>query len=411
MTLYAGLDWASAEHAVCVIDSSGEVVDRLTIPHTAEGLGKLVRALDRRGQADGAPVPIAIERPSGLVVDTLVDAGQPVVPIHPNVVKATRPRYGTSCAKSDPGDAYLLADLLRTDGHRFRPLEPLSDSLRALRSKVRTRDDLVAARVRLANQLRSLLEAFWPGAAAIFADVDSPIGLDFIERYPAPRDAAHLGPKRLARFLAAHRYSGRRSPAELLDRLRTAPTGLAGDIEEDSRRMQALAYVAAIRPIVAQLRKLTSSIEHDIAQLAVGRTMMSFPRAGRVNAAQIVAELGDDLTRFVDADHLAAEAGVVPVTRASGKRHAVVYRFACNKRLRAAITNWASNSRRESDWAAHIYKRARARGCDHPHAVRILARAWCRVLWRVWQDGGTYDVERHAAAKALIPPPAHPDDA
>ncbi|PIE16546.1 MAG: IS110 family transposase [Proteobacteria bacterium] len=411
MTLYAGLDWASAEHAVCVIDRSGTVVDRLTIPHTAEGLGKLVRALDRHGQRDGAPVATAIERPSGLVVDTLVEAGQPVVPIHPNVVKATRPRYGASCAKSDPGDAYLLADLLRTDGHRFRALEPLSDPLRALRSKVRTRDDLVAARVRMANQLRSLLEVFWPGAVAIFADVDSPIGLDFIQRYPAPRDAARLGPKRLARFLAAHRYSGRRTPEELLERLRAVPTGLAGDIEEESRRMQALAFVSAIRPLVAQIRKLTSSIEHDIQQLAIGRTMMSFPRAGKLNAAQIVAELGDNGTRFVDADHLAAEAGVAPVTRASGKRSATVYRFACNKRLRNAICTWANNSRRASDWAAHVYQRARARGCDHPHATRILARAWCRVLWRVWQDGGTYDVERHAAARALIPPPAHPDDA
>lgn len=411
MTLYAGLDWASAEHAVCVIDSSGEIVDRLTIPHTAVGLAQLVRVLDRHGLDDGAPVSIAIERPSGLVVDTLVDAGQAVVPIHPNVVKATRPRYGSACAKSDPGDAYLLADILRTDGHRFRPLEPLSDALRALRSKVRTRDDLVATRVQLANQLRSLLEAFWPGAVDIFADIDSPIGLDFLRRYPAPRDATHLGPKRMASFLAAHRYSGRRSPEALLERLRAAPTGLAHEVEEESRRMQVLAFVAAIKPIVAQLRKLTSSIEHDIAQLAVGRTMMSFPRAGRVNAAQIVAELGDDLSRFVDADHLAAEAGVAPVTRASGKHRATACRFACNKRLRVAITTWADNTRHASDWAAHTYRRARRRGCDHPHAVRILARAWRRVLWRVWQDGGTYDIERHAAAKALIPPPAHPDDA
>jgi transposase len=407
MPLYAGLDWASAEHAVCVIDERGQVVERFLVAHTAEGLAGLVRDLNR---ISTEPIPIAIERPSGLVVDTLVEAGQPIVPIHPNVVKASRPRYGSAGAKSDPGDAYLLADLLRTDGHRFRRLEPLSDEIRALRSKSRTRDDLVATRVQLANQLRSLLEGFWPGAAVIFADIDSPIGLDFLERYPAPRDAAKLDEKRLAKFLAVHAYCGRRTPAQLLERLGAAPVGLAGEVEEEAKRSQVLVLVAVLRPLVAQLAKLTAAIEHDVAQLAAGRIVMSLPRAGRVNAAQILAELGDERSRFVDGDHLAAEAGVVPVTRMSGKHRAALCRFACNKRLRSAITCWADNSRHSSAWAASIYKRARARGCDHPHAVRILARAWCRVLWRCWHDGVTYDPEKHAAAAALVPPPAHPDD-
>lgn len=408
MTLYAGLDWASAEHAVCVIDGRGSIVERLAIEHTADGLDRLVRRLDELATADGAPVAIAIERPSGLLVDTLVAAGQPVVPIHPNVVKATRPRYGSSGKKSDPGDAYLLADLLRTDGHRFRQLEPLCDEVRALRSKSRTRDDFVATRVQFANQLRSLLESFWPGAAVIFADVDSPIALDFLEQFPSPRDAAKLNEKRMQRFLATHAYCGRRTAAELLERLRSAPVGLAGEIEEEAKRALVLALVAVLRPLVAQIAKLTAAIEHDVEQLAVGKIVMSFPRAGRVNAAQIVAELGDDRTRFVDGDHLAAEAGVVPVTRSSGKHGAVICRFACNKRLRQAITCWADNSRHSSEWAAAIYRRARGRGCDHPHAVRILARAWCRVLWRCWKDGVGYDPDQHRAAMALRPPPAMP---
>jgi transposase len=411
MTLYAGLDWASAEHAVCVIDGRGTVVERLTVEHTASGLAGLVRALKRLGDDGGAPIAVAIERPSGLVVDTLVDAGQPVVPIHPNVVKASRPRYSSSGKKSDPGDAYLLADLLRTDGHRFRALEPQSDELRALRSKSRTRDDLVATRVQLANQLRSLLDSFWPGAVAIFKDIDSPIALDFLEQFPGPRDAAKLTEKRLARFLATNAYSGRRSAEELLARLRSAPVGLAGEFEEESKRAQVRALVAIVRPLVTQIAKLTAAIEHDVAQLATGRIVMSLPRAGHVNAAQIVAELGEDRGRFTDGDHLAAEAGVVPVTRSSGKHSAVTCRFACNKRLRQAITCWADNSRHSSEWAAAIYRRARGRGCDHPHAVRILARAWCRVLWRCWHDGVAYDPDRHLAAVALKPLPAMPPDA
>jgi transposase len=183
MTFVAGLDWGGASHAVCIIDSdSGAVAERFEAAHDADGLRALVRRLARRG--DAALLPVAIERPSGLIVDLLVEAGHPVVPIHPNAVKAARPRYRSSGAKDDRGDAYLLADLLRTDGHRFRPLAPVSDAIRALRALTRARDDLVATRVALANQLRSLLDGFHPGAAVIFADVDSPIALAFLERYP-----------------------------------------------------------------------------------------------------------------------------------------------------------------------------------------------------------------------------------
>ena len=270
-----GLDWAQETHAVCVIDAAGEIVGRFDVRHDRKGLADLVRRLLRFGEP--TVVPIALERPSGLLVDALVEAGFVVVPIHPNVVKACRSRYSTVHAKSDPGDAYLLADLLRTDGHRFQPLRPLSDDVRALRAKVRGRDDLVAERVAVANQLRSLLESYWPGAVAIFADIDSPIALSFVERYPTPQSAARLGEKRLARFLATHHYSGRRTPAALLERIRSAPLGFAGILEVEAKRLVALHYVKTLRSLVASIKQLTSSIAHDIAQLADGRIIMSFP--------------------------------------------------------------------------------------------------------------------------------------
>lgn len=392
-----GLDWAKDAHAVCVIDAEGEVVDRFEARHDRVGLADLIRRLTRFGEP--AELPIAVERPSGLLVDTLVEAGLVVVPIHPNIVKACRSRYSTVHAKSDPGDAYLLADLLRTDGHRFEPLRPLSDETRALRAMVRGRDDLVAERVAIANQLRSLLESYWPGAVAIFADIDSPIALDFVERYPTPNSAQRLGAKRLARFLAAHHYCGRRSPEALLERLRGAPEGLAGDLETEAKRLVALRLVATLRTLVAAIKRLTSAIEHAVAELATGRVVMSFPRAGKINAAQIVAELGDDPDRFGSEASLAAQAGVAPVTYASGKKLGVGFRWAANKRLRLAITTFADNSRHSNEWARGVYRRARSRGKDHPHAVRILARAWVRVLWRCWVDGVEYDPEKHLAAR------------
>lgn len=399
---WVGIDWASDQHAVCVLDRRGQIVLAFSIAHTAEGLADLIRRLRRYGVP--AELPIAIERPSGMLVDTLVEAGCLVVPIHPNALKATRPRYAAAPGKSDPGDAYILADVLRTDGHRFRPLRPPSDPTKALRAAIRTRDDLVATRVQLANQLRSLLESFWPGAATIFADVDSPIALDFLDTYPTPDSASRLGPQRLDRFLKRAAYCGRRPAAELLERLRAAPRGQAGPLERETKGQLVRAGVAVLRPLVDQIRQLDGLIAAHLAQHPDGALLQSLPRTGTVNAAQILAELGEDRLRFPTAEQLAAEAGVAPVTHSSGKHRGVACRFACNKRLRQALTTWADNSRHAHPWAAAVYRTARARGCDHPHAVRILARAWVRVLWRCWQARTLYDPTKHGRALPFLTP-------
>ena len=424
MPFHVGLDWGGASHAACIIDETGRIVARLDVRHDASGLSDMMIRLRRIAPA--AELPIAIERPSGLIVDALLAAGHPVIPIHPNVVKACRPRYRAAGGKSDPGeagqgsagaaggiarrgDAYMLADILRTDGHRFRPLRAVSDEIKALRALVRGRDDLVVQRVALANQLRSLLEGFWPGAAAIFADLDSPIALAFLGRYPTPDSAFRLGEKRLASFLVQHAYSGRRSAADLLARLRAAPTGLASDAETEAKGEIVRALAGVLERLILAIATLSSRIEQALAHLPDGKIVMSFPRAGRINAAQILAELGDVRERFPTEDQLAAEAGVCPVTHASGKSRGVVFRWACNKNLRVALTCFADNSRHACAWASEhasegsaIYQKARQRGCKHAHAVRILARAWVRVLWRAWQDGKPYDPARHAGAAPTI---------
>jgi transposase len=399
MPLFGGCDWGGEAHAVSVVDEAGAVRWKATVAHSAEGLAKLVQQLAKLGPA--AELPIAIERPTGLLVDTLVEAGHPVVPLHPNAVKACRPRYRAAGGKDDSGDSFMLADILRTDGHRFARLLPQSDAIRALRALVRTRDDLVGERIAMANQLRALLESFWPGAAAIFADVDSPIALAFVQRYPTAASADRLGEKRLASFLAQHSYCGRRKPAELLQRLRAAPLPKVGDLEAEAKGQLVRMLASILEQLVARIQQLTSRIGDEVAELPEGRIVMSLPRSGRINAAQILAELGDQRARFDSAEHLAAEAGVVPVTYASGKQRGVLFRWACNHRLRSAITTFADNSRHASSWAAGVYRRARARGCDHPHATRILARAWVRVLFRLWQSGQPYDPARHSAAAAL----------
>jgi transposase len=399
MQFFVGIDWASQAHAVCVIDTTGRRCWQGPVAHTADGLTELLGHL-RRFRRRGA-VRVALERPSGLLVDTLVDADFEVVPIHPNALKASRPRYSAAGGKSDPGDAFILADLLRTDGHRFRALHAPSDDTRALRALVRGRDDLVAERVAFANQLGALLERFWPGAAAIFADVASPIALAFLSRYPTPQSAARLGDKRLAQFLRQHAYCGRRPVIDLLARLRSAPASPVSEAEAEASGEVVRALVAVLLPLVAAIQQLSAGIEAALAQHPDGPLVQSLPRSGVVNAAQILAELGDDRSRFATAEQLAAEGGLAPVTHASGKHRGVVFRWACNKRLRQAVTTFADNSRHASRWAALVYQRARGRGCRHQHAIRILARAWTRILWRCWQDRTPYDIHRHGAAQAL----------
>lgn len=395
---FAAIDWATQRHAVSVIDTDART-HRTTIEHSRDGFDRLVRWLARFG--DPADLPVAIERPDGRLVDRLLEAGHPVVPVKTNAIKAWREAEVLSGAKSDAGDADVIADYLRVRQGVVRVLEPLSDATRALRIVVRTRDDLVAQRVGAANQLRALLDAFWPGANTIFADIDSPIALAFLRRYPTPTSAARLGEKRLEAFCTKHGYSGRRPAPELLARLRSAPIGITDPVQTEAGRDAVLALVATLTTLVAAIKDLDRSVAAHLDEHPDAEIFTSLPRSGRINAAQMLAEWGDCRQAYETPDAVAALAGACPVTKASGKHRSVSFRWACNTRFRNAICTFADNSRHESAWAADIYNRAIASGKDHPHAVRILARAWIRVIWRCWNNNTPYDPATHGAARKL----------
>jgi transposase len=394
-----GIDWASEEHAVCVLDPDGRGLASFTIKHSADGFDRLIARLAKLGAAEA--VPVAIERPDGRLVDRLLEAGYPVVPVSPNAIKAWRESEIVSGAKSDPGDAEVIAEYLRLRSHKLKALEPFSGETRALRAVSRARDDLVEQRVAAHNQLEACLDAFWPGAKAIFADVTSDIALAFLERYPTPTAARGLGEKRLAAFLAKHGYSGRRPAAELVVRLRDAPAGLSHGPESEARRDAVLGYVRVIRALNASIKALTRSVVAHLGEHPDNEIFTSLPRSGQVNAAQMLAEWGDCRPAYDSPEAVAALAGLTPVTKKSGKHHAVHFRWACNKRFRVAMTTFADNSRHSSPWAADVYQRAIDRGCDHPHAVRVLARAWTRVIYACWLNHTPYDAAQHKAASSL----------
>jgi len=318
-----------------------------------------------------------------------------------NAIKAWRESEVVSGAKSDPGDAEVIAEYLRLRQHKLRVLEPFSDQTRALRAVSRARDDLVAQRVAVHNQLEACLDAFWPGAKGIFADTTSDIALAFLERYPTPASARGLGDKRLAGFLTKHGYSGRRPAAELLRRLREAPEGIGEGPEAEARRHAIVGYVRVTRALNMAIKNLSRSVVAHLGEHPDAEIFTSRPRSGQVNAAQMLAEWGDCRRAYDGPDAVGALAGLTPVTKRSGKHEAVHFRWACNTRFRVAVTTFADNSRHASPWAADVYGRAVARGCDHPHAVRILARAWVRVIYRCWVDGKPYDPATHGSAVRL----------
>jgi len=401
---FTGIDWAAEAHAVCVMDAGGTIVTEFTIEHSADGIATLIRRLGRYGEA--GDMPVAIERPDGRLVDLLLEAGHPVVPVKPNAIKTWRDGEVLSGAKSDAGDAAVIAEYLRLRRHKLKIAAPYSDETKALRTVVRTRDDLVGMRVAATNQLSALLAAHWPGAKAIFADVESPISLEFLTRYPTPASARHLGEKRMAAFCIKHGYSGRRSAAQLLARLRHAPAGATSEALTEALRDAVLAAVSVLTALNASLKNLDRSIAAHLGEHPDGVIFTSLPRSGQINAAQVLAEWGDCRQAYEHPDSVAALAGCTPVTKESGKHRAVHFRWACNKRFRVAVTTFADNSRHTSPWAAKLYADARASGKDHPHAVRVLARAWIRVIWRCWLDGVPYDPAKHGAAAALTEPNA-----
>jgi len=393
----SGIDWASDWHDVHISDQAGATLAARQFSHDEAGITALVELLHTH-----AVECCAIERPDGLLVGRLLAAGIPVLAIHPNQVKAARDRFRAAAGKNDRFDAMVLCELARTDRHRLPELAPSSDETRALKELARTREDLVQARVALANQLRSQLQAFWPGAQCIFAEVDSPIALAFLERYPSPNDARGLGEKRLVSFLARHRYSGRKTPSELLARLRDAPQAVLGELETDARRTAVLGLTAALRPIVAQIAQLTSQIAGAIKAHPDGPIFLAFFRDPKstITAAGLLAEIGDNRNRYPTNDSLAADAGQSPVTIQSGKRTNATFRWACDKRLRNHIATLADSTRHWHPWAKDVH--TRARGADHPHALRILGRAWTRVLWACWQTHTPYDPTHHNALNKIL---------
>jgi transposase len=290
---------------------------------------------------------------------------------------------------------------VRTDRRRLRPLLVDAPATTALRQSVRARRDLVAHRVAVANQLRAHLQICFPGAVGLFADIDSTISLQFLERFGNPDRADWLSPKRWAAWLSSVGYSGRTVPDTLHTRLREAPHGTSGPAGDTAATVTA-AFVAVLRTLNTQIQTLAASITEQLDLHPDQKIFTSLPRSGSIRAARLLAEIGDARGRFPTPDSMACLGGVAPSTRQSGKVEVVSFRWGADKQLRDALCDFAGDSRHANPWAADLYNHARARGHDHPHAVRILARAWVTIIWACWTTNTPYDPDRHGALQRLL---------
>jgi len=399
--MFCGWDWGSTHHGVCVIDNDGAIIEQWLVKHTDDELEGLFARLAELGNPND--LPVAIERGEGLVVGLIAAAGHPVWMAEPAAFKAARPRWGSAGAKSDAGDAFMLADYARTDGHRLRRVLPVADATRELGVLVRARGALVEARTAASNQLWAVLAEHWPGAASVFQKLISKVALAFLTDYPTPQSAEHLGEGRMGQFCRRHAYRGGKSPAVLVQRLRSAPAP-ADPIAPGILAAIVAGSVAQIEVLNTEIARLEKAIAAAVDEHPKAYLLKDLPRAATVSLAQLIAEVGPLLDRCDNPDQVAAICGAAPVTRSSGKTRTVGFRYAANKPARVAITGFADNSRHSSAWAADRYHQARNRGARHPHAVRILARGWLRVIWTCWHTDTAYDPSRHRGEQLATNP-------
>jgi Transposase/Transposase IS116/IS110/IS902 family len=379
--IFVGVDWAEAHNDVLVMDQAGAVLGRGRFGVGVAGLAGLHGLVAKHAEAP-EEVVVGIEVDRGLVVDSLVGAGYAVFGVNPLAVSRYRDRHATSGAKSDAGDAKLLADLVRTDAHNHRPLAGDSEQASAIRVLARAHQGLVWARQRQVNGLRSALRDYFPAALAAFgADLASSDALAVLEIAPTPAAGRALSRAKIA---AALRRAGRlrnldRRAAEIQAALR-ADHPEAAEPVADAFGAACAARVAVLVPLNEQIAALERQLSERFERHPDAEILRSLAGLGSVLGARVLGEFGDDPNRYADARGRKAYAGTAPITRASGRSRVVLGRVARNRRLADACERWAFSSLTASPGARRYYEALRTRGKTHSQATRQLANRWVGIL-------------------------------
>lgn len=397
-----GIDWAEAHHDVALVDDTGHCVSKCKITADPGGLTQLLETIACH---DGTPdtTPVAIETEKNLLTVALADAGFTVYPINPRAVARYRERHGQAGAKSDPGDAIVLADILRTDLPRHRPLPAVSDHARTIKVLARQHQEAIWALNQTVSRLRSVLLDYYPQAIQAFPNLKHHAATAVLTAAPTPEAARQLTRDRLVGIL---HECGRRNDPGLADRILAAlqAPGLCQPAEVESgyglTTTSLLPVITAMRDAVDQLQ---TRLHHQFGTHPLAPLMKSVPGLGPTLGARILAEVGDDPHRFTTANGLRAFAGTAPVTRASGRSHYVKARKVRNKRLADACHWWAFAALSWSQPARAHYNHRRNLGEHHNAALRNLANKLLGRLWWCLTTGQPWN-EHHAWPHLSAPP-------
>ncbi len=393
-----GVDWADTTHAVWACDEQGARVWEHTVPHTAAGFSEWGRWL-HECRAAGIDLWAAIERPDGRVVDFLLDHGVTVYPVNPKALDRARDRFRMSGSKSDPFDARVLAEFLRTDHGHLRPLLPSSEAAQELKLLTRDAHRLGRQQTRLLNQLTATLKAYDPRPLELFADLTTQLARDFLRTYPTPTAVATLRRREWERFARAHRLGAARTTA-LWEQLHQPTVPVPAHVIRAKARV-VLVLVEQLDTVVTAIASYHEEIARFFATLPAAEWMRSLPGGQHgLMVPTIWAELGDAPGRWQSVAHLQAQAGMVPVTKRSGKQHLVRFRFACNTHLRYALDRLAFCSLQRSEWARAYYHQQRKRGHRHHRALRALGAKWLKIIFTMWIQHRPYDEQYHLANMA-----------
>jgi transposase len=396
MDVFCGIDWAEDHHDIALADRDGRLLARRRVSDDAAGLASLLALLAEHGDSPGDPVPVAIETPRGLLVACLRATGRKVYPINPMAVARYRDRHSIAGRKSDHGDAVVLANVLRTDLHAHRPLPADSELAQAVAVLARAQQDAVWDRTTAHNRLRSHLREYFPGFLAAFAaardGIMRPEARTILAAAPTPADAAALT---LAQLRALLKKAGRsRGIDKEAQRLREAFG--AGQMRqlplvEQAMGRQALALLRQLDAACTSADDLEAAAIESFNQHPDAGIITSFPGLGPLTGARVLAEIGDDRSRFQDAKGLKAYAGAAPITRASGKSRSVTHRKVKNNRLASAGYNWAFSALTASTGARRHYDRRRDAGDGHAAAQRNLFGRLLGCLHHCLATGQHYD--------------------
>ena len=393
---YLGVDWADEFHQVWVSDPDGKKVTEEKVIESVEGLAEFGRFLDE-SRAKGIELWAAIEKPHGRIVDFVLDHGVVLYPVNPKALDRARDRFRMSQSKTDSFDAYVLAQFLRTDHGHLRALKPNSDEAQELKLLTRDQQRLVRQKTRLLNQLTTTLKEYYPRPLEVFSDLESNIALDFLKQYPTPQALSKLTLRQWNRFAKREHHLGEDRSKELWEKLNQPQLEVPEHVVRAKARL--------LEVVAVQLKTLRDGVEgykervrSFFASMPAAEMVRTLPGAktGTI-IATLWAELGDAKDRWESFRHLQAEAGVVPVTKASGKSRVVQFRFSCNKVLRHAAYWLAFVSLNRTEWANHYYRHQRAKGHSHHQALRALGAKWLKIIFVMWRDHKPYDENYHLA--------------